>query len=91
MTKVIVKKNLQFVFTLKFVTQVKKNKNGDPRNGRTPVVLRNFFFSREGLVRMFSLHWVYYSSIPGQVLIHFSSFLSLHDMKIQSEISPIKV
>ena len=33
---------------------------------------------------MFSSYWVYDSGILGQVWIHFSSFLSFHDVKFQS-------
>ena len=60
------------------------NKNGDPKNGQTPVALRSFCSHREGLLGLFSPYWVYGSGILGQVWIHFSSFLSFHDVKFQS-------
>ena len=66
------------------------NKNGDPRNGQTPVCFKKFLFPSGRFTQDDSPYWVRDSGILGQVWIHFSSFLIFHDMKFHSEISPVK-
>ena len=84
------KKNLQFAFTLEFVMRKKKQQNGDPRNGQTLVCFKKFLFPSGSFTQDDSPYWVHDSGILGQVWINFSSFRSFHDVKFQSEISPVK-